>query len=107
MEWSSVSLGGIPEAMVIVFQVVGVGALGMARLLPSTPWSRHGRTVFVVSLVGLGIAGAICGHNDSEFGLFAGCTMTSLLIGMTVGSVPVERTGPAAERGSGELALAA
>jgi hypothetical protein len=37
-------------------------------------------------MVGLGLAGALCGRHDSEFGLFAGGTMTILLIGMIVGN---------------------
>ena len=36
-------------------------------------------------MVGLGVAGAMCGRHDSEFALFAGGTMTVLLIGMTMG----------------------
>ncbi len=37
-------------------------------------------------MVGLGVAGALCGRHDSEFALFAGGTMTVLLIGMIIGN---------------------
>ena len=47
----------------------------------------------MIALVGLGIAGALCGRHDSEFALFAGGTMTVLLIGMTMGGGPSEATG--------------
>jgi hypothetical protein len=38
--------------------------------------------------VGLGLAGAVCGHERSSFGLMAGGTMTVLLLGMTMGTHP-------------------
>ena len=74
------------EFIVILFQVFGVVALCLSRLVSQARWADRGRVAFVVAMVGLGIAGALCGSNDSEFGLFAGGTMTALLIGMTVGS---------------------
>ncbi len=77
--------GLIFEFCVVMFQVFGVAALCLNRLLPTTRWAERGRVGFVVALVGLGVAGAICGGQDSEFGLFAGATMTALLIGMTIG----------------------
>ena len=55
---------------------------------------RAGGSGSIVALVGLGIAGALCGRHDSEFALFAGGTMTVLLIGMTMGSGPIETTEP-------------
>jgi len=73
------------EVLVMLFQVFGVAALCLTRLLPQTRWADRGRVAFVVALVGLGVAGAICGRHDSEFALFAGGTMTVLLIGMTIG----------------------
>jgi len=75
------------EILVVLFQVCGVLGLCLSRLAPgSTLWSRRGRAGLIVALFGLGIAGALCGRHDSEFALFAGVTMTLLLIGMTVGS---------------------
>jgi hypothetical protein len=47
---------------------------------------------FVIALVGLGVAGAMCGRSDSEFALFAGVSMTLLLIGMNMGSGPAGAT---------------
>ena len=78
------------EFIVIIFQVFGVIALCLSRLVSQTRWADRGRVAFVVAMVGLGIAGALCGRNDSEFGLFAGGTMTALLIGMTIGSGSVD-----------------
>ncbi len=88
MVWSSVRLCAMLELAVVLFQVVGVAALCLSRLLPpgSSRWAVRGRIGFVVAMVGLGIAGALCGRHDSEFALFAGGTMTILLIGMTSGS---------------------
>jgi hypothetical protein len=88
MDWFSLRLCAILELMVVFFQVIGVAALCLSRLLPSTSsrWVYRGRIGFVVAMVGLGVAGAFCGRHDSEFALFAGGTMTILLIGMTSGS---------------------
>jgi hypothetical protein len=73
------------EIAVVLFQVCGVAALCVNRLVISGKWPERSRVGFVVALVGLGIAGALCGRQDSEFALFAGGTMTLLLIGMTIG----------------------
>ncbi len=79
------------EFFVMVFQVCGVLGLCFSRLVArSTRLAIHGRTGLIVSLFGLGVAGALCGRHDSEFALFAGVTMTLLLIGMTVGSGAAE-----------------
>ena len=86
MGWSSVSWCGILEVAVVLFQICGVAALCLDRLLPATRWARGGRIGFIVALLGLGIAGALCGRHDSEFALFAGVTLTVLLIGMTSGN---------------------
>lgn len=80
------------ELAVIAFQVLGVVGLCTARLLPHPPWATIGRIAFIASLVGLGIFGALCGREDSEFALFAGATMTGLLIGMTVGNGHADAT---------------
>jgi hypothetical protein len=45
-------------------------------------------------MFGLGVAGALCGRHDSEFALFAGGTMTLLLIGMTAGGGTGHATAP-------------
>jgi hypothetical protein len=93
--------------LVILFQVFGVGALCLSRLLPGSRWAERGRAGFVVALVGLGIAGALCGRHDSEFALFAGGTMTALLIGMTMGSGQPDATPPVALRAAPGAKLAA
>ncbi len=106
MVWSNVSVCSLLELAVIMFQVSGVGSLCLSRLTPTTPWGDRGRIVFVVALIGLGIAGALCGSHDSEFGLFAGGTMTVLLIGMTMGSIASESTGTVTGLGRAETNLA-
>ena len=69
--------------------------------MPGTRWAERGRWIFVIALFGLGLAGALCGRHDSQFALFAGVTMTVMLIGMIVGggSIPLtsttQRTNPA------------
>jgi hypothetical protein len=108
MAWSSLHDTSFLEAAVILFQLFGVGALCMSRLLPpsSTRCARLGRITFVVAMVGLGIAGAFCGREDSEFALFAGGTMTVLFIGMTTGSSHADTTGAACGRVVAEPKLA-
>lgn len=95
MALSSLRLCAMLELSVILFQVVGVIALCVSRLLPpsSFRWAYRGRVGFVVAMVGLGLAGAFCGRHDSDFALFAGGSMTILLIGMTMGSSQVDTTG--------------
>lgn len=83
---------GILEMLVIFFQVCGVMGLCVSRLMPRSAWSYRGKIGFIVALFGLGIAGALCGRHDSEFALFAGGTMTVLLIGMTIGSGTIDAT---------------
>ena len=92
MVWTSAHVCGLLEFSVILFQVVGVSALCLYRLLPQTRWADGGRVAFIVAMIGLGIAGASCGRYDSEFALFAGGTMTFLLIAMTVGSGSCDTT---------------
>jgi len=106
MVWSNVSLCSMLELAVILFQVFGVGALCLNRLMPTTAWADRGRIVFVIALIGLGIAGALCGRHDSEFALFAGGTMTVLLIGMTMGGGPSEATGTVGRLAGAETNLA-
>ena len=91
-----------------LFQVCGIMGLCLTRLMPCSPrWSSRGQVGFIVALFGLGIAGALCGRHDSEFALFAGGTMTVLLIGMTVGSGSIENAEPATPRVTTEPELAA
>lgn len=98
MVMSSVRACAILEFTVILFQVFGVVALCLSRLLPSPRWAERGKIGFIVALFGLGIAGAWCGRHDSEFALFAGGTMTLLLIGMTTGHGTTAATPPTAPR---------
>jgi hypothetical protein len=83
------------EVSVVLFQICGVAALCVNRLLPATRWAKGGRIGFIVALLGLGFAGALCGRHDSEFALFAGVTLTALLIGMTSGTGQHDAAGPA------------
>jgi hypothetical protein len=93
MVWSSVRICAVLELLVMVFQVGGIAALCVYRFLPATRWAGRGRVGYIIALVGLGVAGALCGRHDSEFALFAGGTMTLLLIGMTVGNGQHDTTG--------------
>jgi hypothetical protein len=90
---SPINVCAIFEILVVLFQVCGITGLCLNRLMPrSTRWSSRGQAGSIIALVGLGIAGALCGRHDSEFALFAGGTMTALLIGMTMGSGQVDET---------------
>jgi hypothetical protein len=82
------------------FQLLGVMSLCASRLLPGTRWADRGRTAFVLAVVGLGLAGAFCGGHDSQFALFAGVTMTVLLIGMIAGGGPIRLSVSSATAGS-------
>ncbi len=81
-----VHLAGLLDFSVVLFQIFGVLALAVCRLHSAARWVDRGKLCLVIALVGLGVAGALCGQHDSEFALFAGLTMTFLLIGMTVGA---------------------
>jgi uncharacterized membrane protein YhaH (DUF805 family) len=108
MVWMNLRLGAVLELAVILFQVAGVAALCMNRLMPATRWAARGRNGAVVAVVGLAIAGALCGRLASEFALFAGLTMTILLIGLTTGnsSSPDDSRGEARGRITAEPNLA-
>jgi hypothetical protein len=73
----------------------------------STAWASRGQIGAIVAVFGLGIAGALCGRHDSEFALFAGGTMTVLLIGMTMGRGSIVRTERRAPSVTSEPELAA
>ena len=98
MVWSNVRIDGVLEVAVMMFQVFGVATLCLTRLVPATRWADRGRIGFVFALVGLGVFGALCGRYHSEFALFAGGTMSFLLIGMIMGSGTHHATAPASFR---------
>ena len=98
MAWSTLRIDAVLEVVVMMFQVFGVATLCLTRLVPETRWADRGRVGFVFALVGLGVFGAICGRFDSEFALFAGGTMTVLLIGMIAGSGTTHATAPRTAR---------
>jgi hypothetical protein len=107
MAWSTVRLEAILELIVILLQVCGVVALCLTRLVPATRWAERGRAVFIVAMVGLGVAGALCGRHDSEFALFAGGTMTVLLIGMIMGNGAADPAASIGPRALADLPVAA
>jgi hypothetical protein len=86
MVWTNLRLCAVLEVTVMLFQVFGVGALCLNRFLPATPWALRGRIGTILALVGLAVAGALCGQQASVFALYAGGTMTVLLIGLTTGN---------------------
>ncbi|MGO8900279.1 MAG: hypothetical protein ACLQU5_18285 [Isosphaeraceae bacterium] len=92
---TKIDLCAVLEVLVVFFQVSGIMGLCLSRLMPRSAWSYRGKIGFIVALFGLGIAGALCGRHDSEFALFAGGTMTVLLIGMTIGGSTIDATEPA------------
>jgi hypothetical protein len=73
------------ELTIMLLQVVGVVSLAVCRLGSGTRSSHWARAALFLAMFGLATAGALVAHHDSEFGLFAGGTMTILLIGMTIG----------------------
>ena len=100
---SNIRLDGVLEVVVMLFQVLGVTTLCLTRLGPQSRWGDRGRIGFVFALVGLGVFGALCGRFDSEFALFAGGTMTFLLIGMIVGGGASHATAPNPVRITAEI----
>ena len=89
------SLRGLRNAGGLLPGLRDHGALPEPAHAAIAPGPIGGKIGFIVALFGLGIAGALCGRHDSEFALFAGGTMTVLLIGMTMGSGSIETTEPA------------
>ena len=94
MELSQIPTCAVLECLVVFFQVFGVAALCAAKLFPRSRVAHHARYAYVLALVGLGIVGASCGRHDSQFALFAGVTMTVLLIGMISGGGGLDLTAP-------------
>ena len=88
MDLSFARQGFVFESLVMLFQVIGLGGLVLSRLIPSNRWTGQGTRVFIIALVGLGMAGAICSHHHSSMGLIAGGTLTFLLVGMIAGNHP-------------------
>ena len=86
MVWSNLRINAVLEVTVMLFQVFGVAALCLNRFLTTTRWANRGRNGSIVALVGLAVTGAMCGRHASEFALYAGVTMTIMLIGLTTGS---------------------
>jgi hypothetical protein len=86
MDLVTIRPGAFCESFVMIFQFVGVLGLLLSRLLPATPWARRGKLIYILGLVGLGFAGALCGSQQSGFSLMAGGTMTTLLVGMNLGT---------------------
>lgn len=101
---TKLNLCAILEVLVVVFQVCGILGLCLSRLALRSDWCNRGKIGFIVALFGLGIAGALCGQQDSEFALFAGGTMTILLIGMTIGGGTIDTTESAPARVGTEIA---
>ncbi len=102
MESAILSQCTVLECLVVLFQVSGVTTLCLTRLFPRDAMGRSGRVGFVATLIGLGIAGALCGRHESQFALFAGVTMTILLIGMIAGAGPIDLTDPTRTRNVGK-----
>jgi hypothetical protein len=104
----SFTVCGVFELLVVLFQFCGIMGLCLNRLTPRcNRWSTRGHTAYIIALFGLGIAGALCGRHDSAFALFAGGTMTFLLIGMTVGNASIEKADPGRPSVAAEAELAA
>jgi len=95
------------EMFVMIFQIAGVASLCVTRLFPGTIWAIRGRVGFVVSLVGLGMSGAMCGRHDSHFALIAGATMTALLLGMIAGAGSLDTITPSRRVEGSENAIVA
>lgn len=107
MAAANLTVCAVLELVIMAFQMLGVAGLCLSRLVPANRcWAGRGRVALIVALIGLGIAGAWCGTHDSEFGLFAGGTMTALLIGMTIGGGSIETNGPSRRRIVAEAPLA-
>jgi hypothetical protein len=107
MPWNSITVCAWLEMSVVLFQVFGVAALCLSRLLPGTAWAGRAKVTYVFALVGLGVAGALCGQHESRFALFAGATMTVLFIGMIAGNCASDTTAVTRARISAEPNLAA
>ncbi len=105
MVLSNIRLCAILEVSVVLLQLIGVASLCLSRLAATRRWAERGRLGFLIAMIGLGVAGAMCGRHDSAFALFAGGTMTALLMGMIVGGGSTDRTDAGALAGPAESGL--
>ncbi|AMV38959.1 hypothetical protein [Planctomyces sp. SH-PL62] len=95
MSVSHLNFSGVFEMLVMFFQTCGALSLCLHRLTPyRSAWYGLGRIGVILSLFGLGISGALCGRHHSEFAIFAGGTMTLILIGMTMGNSNIDAVSP-------------
>jgi hypothetical protein len=90
--WTNPQICVYLEMSVVLLQVFGVFSLCLSRLLATSVWARVGPAGYVIALVGLGLTGALCGCHQSKFALYAGASMTILLIGMIAGNGPIDVT---------------
>lgn len=105
MDLTHIHPAAVLECIVVLFQVIGVTGLCLSRLAQETRWAQFGKITFAVALIGLGVAGSLCSRHDSAFTLFAGGSLTALLIGMTIGSNPADPPSSADDHLSHELTL--
>ncbi len=85
------------ELAVLLLQVLAVGSLLVARLTHGERWPRNGQTLFVGSMLALGVVGTMCAGYASPFALFAGATMAVLLNVSLLGAGPEHVTRASAE----------
>lgn len=78
------SYGDFLSGATIGLQVLGILSAGFTRLAENPRLVAASRLLFVVSLVGLGTAGALCGRQESGFSLVAGATLAVLLLAATM-----------------------
>jgi hypothetical protein len=85
------------EVAVLALQVAAVATLLASWLLPMTRLAAYCRVGFVVAMVGLGLAGALCAWYGSHFALFAGGAVTIFLSIAVLSQAPadVSRLGDA------------
>ena len=77
----SFRLCSVLECAVVLFQICGIAALCLHRLFPATRWAKGSRIGFVIALLGLGVAGGLCGRHDShtlrDVGVRTGASLAS------------------------------
>jgi hypothetical protein len=79
----------------IGLQVLGVASAGFARLAQNVRLVAASKFLFVLSLLGLGTAAALWGHQESGFSLVAGGTLAILLLAATMEITVDEQTAAA------------
>ena len=75
---------GLLFGATIGLQVLGVLSAGFAQLAQNVRIVAAAKVVFVISLLGLGTASALCGREESGFSLVAGATLAILLLAATM-----------------------